>query len=223
VKLSRSVVVDTVVSVLLVAASVVVLRHGLFDPHTHTAAETPAAEYRAEEIASRGWTVQLPPGTYSPDDTVVVEFADFECPYCRVFANEVLPIVRARVRVAFRHFPVSGHSRAMPAAMAAVCAEAQGKFWQIHNLFFSDPRQLHRPLAEFPLALGMDQQTFSECLRSSAAAVQRDQREGERLGVNSTPQFFFGRVGANGLVALKRRVIGARPIRVFEDAISGIE
>lgn len=79
---------------------------------------------------------------------------------------------------------------------------------------------MHSDSSEFAEKIALEADTFTRCLDSASNDYQLDQREGERLGVNSTPQFFFGRVDQEGVVMLKRRIVGAQPIAVFEEAIA---
>jgi protein-disulfide isomerase len=122
---------------------------------------------------------------------LVIEYGDYECPYCakadRLIA--ALPIVRV-----FRHFPVpSKHPRARALSLAAEAAALQGRFWQMHDSLFGDQGHLDDPhLWERARALGLDLERFEADRRSDAAEerVTRDFRSGVRAGVMSTPTLF---------------------------------
>jgi len=125
----------------------------------------------------------------------VIVYADFECPYCAAAADR---LAAARVRVAFRHFPVrSSHPRAWPAACAAEAAALQGRFWEMHDLLFADQGRLEDPhLWDRARTLGLDLERFDADRRSAGvrARVRRDFESGVRGGVVTTPTLVAGGV-----------------------------
>ena len=133
---------------------------------------------------------------------VVIEYADFECPYCAALSAR---LARLAVRRVFRHFPVrSSHPRAWPAACAAEAAGRQGRFWEMHDLLFGDQARLEDPhLWERARALGLDIERFDADRRSEAvrARVRGDFRSGVRAGVVTTPTLFAGRRMLAGRIA----------------------
>ncbi len=143
----------------------------------------------------------------APDGILVIEYADFECPYCAMLA--VLPR-DARVRHVFRHFPVrSSHPRSWPAACAAEAAALQGHFWQMHDSLFADQSHLEDPhLWARAEQLGIDLERFDADRRGEPvrARVERDFRAGVRAGVVTTPTIFLhgdAYAGREALVALQ--------------------
>lgn len=122
---------------------------------------------------------------------LVIEYADFECPYCAAVSAR---LARCEARRVFRHFPVkSSHPRAWPAACAAEAAGRQGRFWEMHDLLFADPARLEDPhLWDRARRLGLDLERFDADRRSDAvsARVQRDFHSGVRAGVVATPSLF---------------------------------
>jgi protein-disulfide isomerase len=124
---------------------------------------------------------------------LLIEYADFECPYCAAFAAKVDGLKLRRV---FRHFPVgSSHPRAWAAACAAEAAATQGRFWEMHDLLFSDQGRLEDPhLWERARKLGLDLERFEADRRGDAvrARVRRDFESGVRAGVVTTPTVFAG-------------------------------
>lgn len=147
---------------------------------------------------------------------VIVEFADFQCPFCRGVEStlhQLLAKYPGRVSLAYRDFPLSEiHPLAEQAAEASRCAEDQGKFWPYHDLLMSNPPRLDPPsLLADAGSLGLDQKQFSACLSSGKykTAVGLDRDAGVSLGVEGTPTFFI-----NGT-----EVSGAQPVDVFEKAI----
>ena len=123
---------------------------------------------------------------------VVIEYADFECPFCAALSIRLDP---RPLRRAFRHFPVrSSHPRAWAAACAAEAAALQGRFWEMHDALFADQGRLEDPhLWERARALGLELELFDADRRSEAvlARVRRDFRSGVRAGVVSTPTVFI--------------------------------
>jgi protein-disulfide isomerase len=148
-----------------------------------------------------------------PDDApVVVVYADFECPYCAVEAQK---LAAARLRVAFRHFPVrTSHPRAWPAACAAEAAGHQDRFWEMHDLLFADQGRLEDPhLWARARTLGLDLVRFDADRRSPAveARVRSDFESGVRGGVVTTPT----------LIAGEARYAGRIDAQVLEELRSG--
>ena len=127
----------------------------------------------------------------------IVEFSDFECPYCgraHPVLQELLREFEGQVKVVFRNFPLSAHPRAVPAARAAVAAGNQGKFWEMADLLFEHQRQLEdEDLERYATQLSLDVERFRADLRATEtqAQVDRDRAEGERLDVSGTPSFFI--------------------------------
>ena len=147
----------------------------------------------------------------SPDDhvtgpadaVVVIEYADFECPYC---AAQSIRLAELSLRHVFRHFPVrSSHPRAWQAACAAEAAALQGRFWEMHDLLFADQGRLEDPhLWERARTLGLDLERFDSDRRGDAVGerVRRDFQSGVRAGVVTTPTVFCdGRMYAGQLEA----------------------
>lgn len=140
-----------------------------------------------------------------PDAPVtIVEFSDYQCPFCRKFHNEVLPrieeeyISAGKVRYIFRDFPLRFHEKAIPAAVAANCAGEQGKYWVMNDFLFNNPSRLDK---DSTLAstreLGIDEDKFRECINNEEQVeeVKSDLEMGRKYGVRGTPSFFIGPTG----------------------------
>jgi protein-disulfide isomerase len=127
------------------------------------------------------------------DAPLVIEYADFECPYCAALSGR---LDGRRLRRVFRHFPVrSSHPRAWAAACAAEAAALQGRFWEMHDSLFADQSRLEDPhLWERARALGLDLDRFDADRRADqvVARVKRDFASGVRAGVVTTPTVFAG-------------------------------
>jgi protein-disulfide isomerase len=122
---------------------------------------------------------------------VVVQYADFECPFCAALHER---LSQRAVRVLYRHFPVrSSHPRAWAAACASEAAAAQGRFWEMHDLLYADQGRLEDPhLWRRAQDLGLDLERFDHERRSDEmrARVRRDFESGVRAGVVTTPTLF---------------------------------
>jgi protein-disulfide isomerase len=133
-------------------------------------------------------------------EVVIVEFADFECPYCsraHETVQAVLNTYKEKVRIVFRHYPLSFHLKAPKAAEATLCAGEQGKFWELHDALFESQEIEVEALKLQAKRAGLDEARFDACLDSGKTAelVKRDMQEGQRVGVTGTPAFFI-----NGLM-----------------------
>lgn len=128
---------------------------------------------------------------------MIIEFADFQCPYCQQMHPELKILqqeLAGKVAVAFKDFPLAMHANAEKAAEAARCAGEQGKYWDFHDELFHNSENLEvAQLKQFARDLKLNQPNFDACLDSGkeAAAVQKDLAQGRQLGVRATPSFFF--------------------------------
>ena len=146
------------------------------------------------------------PSKGSSDSRVtLVEFSDFQCPYCRGFVptlKRVETTYRDRVRIVYRQYPIpSLHPHAAKAAEASLCANEQGKFWDLHDLMFMEQDRLSvDDLKAKATRLGMDRAKFAACLDGGkfAQQVENDVREGTRAGVNGTPAVYVNGVLVEG-------------------------
>jgi len=125
----------------------------------------------------------------------LVEFADYECPYCQKVAadiNRLQADLGDKLAIVYKDFPLPMHSHAEKAAEAARCAGAQGKFWEYHDVLFNTKQLDVEQLKEHAEVLKLDTAKFDKCLDSGeqGAAVGRDKAEGTRLGLGGTPSFF---------------------------------
>ncbi len=159
----------------------------------------------------------------------LIEFSDYQCPFCGRFFHETLPQIdkeflqTGKVRYAMRELPLTAiHPNAQKAAEAAQCAGEQGKYWQMHDKLFQNQKALEVPrLKEYAKGIGLDNRAFDECLDSGKQAVkiQRDLQEARSLGVNGTPGFFLG-LTTPGKTIKATSIEGAQPIEVFRQEIN---
>jgi protein-disulfide isomerase len=145
----------------------------------------------------------------------VVEFADYECPYCQKVSEDLARLrdqFGSQVSIVYKDFPLPMHPLAAKAAEAARCAGAQGKFWEFHDLLFQTKRLQMSDLKQQASTLKLDTVRFEQCLNSGeqATGVKRDTQEGQRLGLAGTPSFFINghfMSGAVGYMKLRETVL----------------
>ena len=138
----------------------------------------------------------------------LVEFSDFQCPYCMLAVaklNAVLDAYPGKVKLIFKQFPLDMHSQAALAAAAALAAHRQGKFWPMHDALFAHRQELSRPMIlSLARNAGLDLQRFVTDLDSAETrgAVARDIEDGDRAGVEGTPTVFINGRKYNGSLDL---------------------
>ena len=138
----------------------------------------------------------------------LVEFSDFQCPYCSRAIAEVENILRAYpkdIKLVFKQFPLEIHSEAQMAAEASLAANAQGKFWPMHDKLFANFRKLSRDnIFLWAKESGLDMEKFKVDLQSGKyrPVVEKDVKDGFEAGVQGTPTFFINGQRYNGLLDL---------------------
>lgn len=148
----------------------------------------------------------------------IVEFSDYQCPYCGRHFQETYPLIKSqyvdtgKAKIVFMDFPLGFHEQALPAANVARCAGEQGRYWEMHDLLFENQATLgtetYKNLAQ---QLGLDMAKFNSCSESGKynSDIQADQTYGGQVGVGGTPSFFI-----NG-----KQLEGAQPFSAFKAAI----
>jgi protein-disulfide isomerase len=156
----------------------------------------------------------------------VVEFTDYQCPFCLRFIQETFTKLKqeyidtGKVRWVVRDLPLGFHSHARKAAQAAHCAGDQGKFWEMRNVLFANAKQLEREkLAKYAQVVGLDQDAFIACLASDKYldGIDQDIQDASALRITGTPTFIVGK--ATGDVVDGQRIVGAREYGVFSGEI----
>jgi len=229
---SRNLLVTSAATAIVAFAAVGIFVLGMF---THAMVESDddgggaAAQVAAGNDAAGGGAVQPTAGPVDvsvdddpgqgPEDAAVtiVEFSDFQCPYCARFQQETLPQILSNygdsVRFVYRDFPLTSiHANALKAAEASECADDQGKYWEYHDLLFQNQAALdEESLKGYAASLELDTATFDDCLASGkyTQEVAKDLQAGTDAGVQGTPSFFI-----NGAP-----LRGAQPYAAFQAAI----
>ncbi|MCB0221969.1 MAG: thioredoxin domain-containing protein [Chrysiogenetes bacterium] len=153
---------------------------------------------------------------------VLVEFSDFQCPYCSraatTIAERIYPEYKDRVEFHFKHLPLSFHDWAKPAANAALCVKEQGedKFWKAYSYLFENQRSISRAnidqkVRDMAQVAGANAKEFAMCYQENrhAAEIERDMAEANSLGITGTPAFVI-----NG-----RKLSGAQPYSAFKQIL----
>ena len=161
----------------------------------------------------------------------IIEFSDYECPFCGRFYSNTLPLIEenyintGKVNFVYRDFPIQSiHPNAVPAAMAAECADDQGMFWPFHDMIFENKDSwaglkevnLSKEFEQYAVVLGLNIEEFNLCLESNKHLdeVRNDLQDGRNYGVDGTPGFFIGN-NENGFI----KVSGAKPYPIFEQIL----
>ena len=168
----------------------------------------------------------------NPDAPItIIEFSDFQCPFCARFYTQTLPLIyeeyidQGKVKLVFRDFPIQSiHPNAVPAAVASECANEQGKFKEMHDILFDNQNQWSRQetvdalslFSQYATEIQLEQETFDSCLTSGKyiEEIQKDLVDGQKYGVTGTPGFFIGN-DQIGYVQIK----GAQPFDIFKKVI----
>ncbi len=170
----------------------------------------------------------------NPDASItIVEFSDFQCPFCAKFHENTLPqldqnyISTGKVNFVYRDFPIQSiHPNAIPAALASECADDQGKFWEMHDIIFENQRvwqdlqipQSTDTFREYATEIGLNTDDFDSCMNSGKhiEEIGNDLEDGRLYGVTGTPGFFVG----NEKIGFTK-LIGAQPFSSFQKVIDG--
>jgi protein-disulfide isomerase len=164
----------------------------------------------------------------------IVEFSDFQCPFCAKFHAQTLPLINenyiktGKVKFVYRDFPITGiHPNALPAALASECADDQGKFWQFHDKIFQnqeewkslDLNQMVTLLKQYASELKLNEDEFGACLDSGKYVdeVNSDYQDGQKYGIEGTPGFFIG----NDKIGYTK-VSGAKPYPFFQSVLDEV-
>jgi len=157
----------------------------------------------------------IPPRGNPKAPVTIIEFSDYQCPFCKRAEPTVEEVLKAygpdKVRLVYRNFPLPFHSDARPAAEAAGCATDQGIFWEYHAKLMGAKDLSAGSLSTMAGEVGMDKKKFDECVSAQKYkdAVEKDIQAGQEAGVNGTPAFFI-----NG-----RMLDGAQPFEKFKEVI----
>jgi len=161
----------------------------------------------------------------------IVEFSDYQCPYCSRHAKSVFPQIKkelidtGKVKYALHDYPLGFHGKAKGASVAVRCAGEQDKFWEMHTALFANQRNLGTDFYEDTAkAFSLDDQKFSKCLADPAIAkaVDLDVAYGNSLGITGTPKFFVGKIQGDEIPDVIV-ISGAQSFAAFSGAIERLD
>lgn len=161
----------------------------------------------------------------------LVEFSDYECPFCARHATTVFPELKSqfistgKVRYVFANFPLSNHHNARLLATAAICAGKQDAYWKMHDALFETRPRTSEGILDLGGKLGLQAQSFRECLGDDSPVtdrIHRDQAIAKGFEVSGTPSFVLGLIDAQGRVNASDVIVGAQPLSAFETAITSL-
>lgn len=198
-------------------------------------ARAPAPAAAAAGFRSQTVSVENSPFKGKVDATVtIVEFSDYDCPFCARHYRDVMPILQTeyidtgKVKFVMRENPIASlHKNAMNASIAALCAGEQDKYWEMHNLLFDNQRELGVDnLKSFAGTIGLDTGSFNECLdgKKTAGQVRKDMATSAKLGMRGTPGFFIGLTDQSDSNKVEASVYlkGAKSIDAFRASIDDL-
>ncbi len=161
----------------------------------------------------------------------MVEFSDYQCPFCKRHFLTVFPIIKkeyidtGKVRYIFRDFPIASlHPQAKKGHEAAYCAGEQNEYWEMHDTLFENSKDFSVPtLKRYAERIGLDGDRFNNCLQSRkyASRIEKEIAEGVKAGVRGTPSFFIGPRGSGGKIT-GTIVRGAQPLARFRRVIENV-
>ena len=157
----------------------------------------------------------------------VIEVSDFQCPYCKQWHDQTYPALRdqyvktGKIRLAYVNFPLESHVHAWPAAESAMCAGAQGKFWEMHDALFDTQNHWESPgspttvFDSLAQAKGLDMKRWRDCVKSGIMKplIEADHDRASRAGASATPSFLIG----------SKILTGAQPIEELRKAIDSAQ
>ena len=168
----------------------------------------------------------------NPDAPItIIEFSDFQCPFCARFYTQTLPLIHeeyiepGKVKLVFRDFPIQSiHPNALPASVASECANEQGKFKEMHDVLFENQNEWNRQetvdalslFSQYAEEMQLEQEVFDSCLTNGKyiEEIRKDLRDGQKYGIGGTPGFFVGN-DEIGYVKME----GAQPFESFKKII----
>jgi protein-disulfide isomerase len=197
-------------------------------PKSGRSAEAPVRDAGANDVIE---LADLPIKGATDARVVLLEFSDYECPFCIRHATSVGRdlekqfVASGKLRMAFLNNPLPTHPNARLLATAAICAGQQDLYWRAHDILFSvNPATKIAVITAFE-GLGLNTKTFQKCLDDTLSAdkvIDRDVQVAKKFRLGATPSFALGQVDSTGRLRIKKYITGAQPAKVFQEAINKV-
>ncbi len=164
-------------------------------------------------------------------EIALVEFSDYECPFCAKFANETYGLLKTefmdsqKIKFIAMNLPLDIHPQAHKASQAAECAGDQGRFWDMRTRLFSPPSNLTMTaFREHAKRLRLEPTKFTRCIDNgeNEAKVNRQKELAARLGIKNTPTFVLGRLVDRVIFRGRKKIVGAQSVELFRVAIDQV-
>jgi protein-disulfide isomerase len=220
---------DIVASITMIAAALILIWMHARETGTERMGSQPALDISSTHV-ELDVRDQEPP--VSPGQVVIIEFADFQCPYSRRYVKEVFGAVKkglidtGRARYAVFNFPLENlHPQSFAASAAARCAIPSKHFWEMRTLLFEHQNALEpAALRTYARLLGIDHDAFEKCLQdpTTVEGIRADIAQGQRAGVAATPSFIVGQAQPSGRVLALRMISGVVPFATLDSAVEDV-
>lgn len=187
--------------------------------------QAPAAPSKPETMKIKGSAIYVLGKSDAP--LTLVEFTDYQCPFCARFETTTLPEIKkkfidtGKVRLIMRDFPLEFHPFALKAAQSVRCAGDQGKYWEMREVLFKNQSKLDvDSLAGYAKGLSLNGDTFKSCMADDKhlKEIKDEASYVGSLGISGTPTFLLGKVVGDSVEGNK--IVGSLPLEVFEGAIN---
>lgn len=161
----------------------------------------------------------------------LIEFSDYECPFCARYANEVADGLRkefvstGKIRYAFANNPLPIHPNAKSLATAALCAGEQDSYWPLHDKLFHLQPKTKTDVLTIVENLHLNPDKFQQCMEESsdsAKRIQEDMQTAIKLGLTATPSFAVGAIDTDGYVSVKKFIVGAQALTIFQRTLNEV-
>jgi len=207
-----------VVAGILIAGAVIYVNQGKEELLEKGKAQIQQENFSEKELGNKISLENEPVLGESSAPVTIIEFSDFECPFCARYANTTFNQIKqayiesGKAKIVFKNFPLPFHRNAKIAAEAGECALSQGKFWEYKELLFKNQSALSvEDLKKYAVDLGLDAEKFNKCLDTDETRkeVEEDLKEGREANIEGTPSFLI-----NGEL-----LVGAQPFSAFQKVI----
>jgi protein-disulfide isomerase len=234
---AMSIPVSIIFAGILISVSVISVGGSMKDALKNSTGTTAAPTAANNNAAAEPTTATVSLGSMTREGSsdakvAIVEFSDFECPYCGKYYDEAGRNILAdyiktnKVQMYYRHLPLSFHPSARPLAEASVCANEQGKFWEFHDSVFEKVLANNRTVPAGVVAAaasdtGIDQAKLNDCINTKrlSSIIDTDSNDAQSAGINGTPGFVVGKI-QDGKIVNGTIVSGAQPYSAFQAAIN---